>query len=110
MTRTFHFNENKDGNNAVQVSVRYRKAGINYFNAKHEESGFYVGFTTGRAEKDDIFSTFRFMLGDGVKFRVKDGSRDSKKTCQALLSLVTESMAELAFNGDYESLSRLIKA
>lgn len=108
MKKTFYFNPNEKGDNAVEVSVFYQKGGMNWYNGKQESGGFYVSFHSGVSDKNDKYSSFTCMLFDGFKIRVADGTRDNKKKCQTILDSITEEIAQAAFDNKPQTVFDLL--
>lgn len=111
MKHTFTFPPKPNGDNAVEISAFYQKGGMNWFNGKTESGGFYISFHTGCLKRDHWGESFTYMMFDGFKVKVADGSRDNKKKCAALLERVTEEIALLAYEdnqkGCYDALKQL---
>lgn len=103
MKRTFDFPENNNGDNAIEISTFFKKAGVNWYNGQSENGGFWVSFSVGKLEKKDGYSMFSHMMFGGFKVRVAEGTRDNKKKCANILSQITQEIAELAFN-DHKQL------
>ena len=104
------FEPEPSGDNCMEISCFYRKKGMNYFNGDMESGGFYLSFNKGKFETRDGYNSFQHMMFDGYKIKVADGERDNKKKCEKLLNaLVTQELAQAAFDGDKRKVFDMLK-
>jgi len=109
MKRTFEFTPDANGENAVEVSAFYRKAGTNWYNGAQERGGFYVSFQKGTRTKGNGYYSFECMMFGGFKVMIVEASRDNKKKAEKILTQVTEQMARDAFEGNQKAVFDALK-
>ena len=110
-TKRFSFEPKASGDNAVEVSIFYRKTGMNWYNGHHERGGFYISFTIGKETMERGYSSFSHMMFEGgFKYMIEEASRDNKKKIQALFDKVAdETVAKLAFDGDKQAAVEYVR-
>lgn len=90
---------NSDGETHLCVSMDYDLGGINYFNGKMNERGYYLYCTPCELSNSEFngrtYTTARTLVGKGLKKLLKKVTRKSKKAEEEATEIALESKAEL---------------
>lgn len=103
------------GANTVNFKIRFSKGGINYFNYKNEQKGFYVHCQPMTVTQKDGYSTEEYTMGTGFKILLSEESRDSKKKLQKYNEVLNKQesityLQDACNTGDLNIVAKNLKA
>ena len=100
------------GANSVKFTIRFSKGGLNYFNYKNEQKGFYVHCQPMTVTQKDGYSTEEYVMGTGFKILLSEENRDSKKKLQKyneVLNNKQNALQEACDSGDLNIVANTLR-